>query len=753
MLKKYSLKNHSGRSYISLARSHITKKRILVVILMLIATAMIIPAVTYAKYSRDIGDRERLMNKNSTGIILRDKNGQIFYEYGKISGDDDIPLSQISDNFEHALIASEDQSFWTHDGYSLKGIASAAIANAFNKDATKYGGSTITQQLVKNKLLSADKSYLRKYQELSMAVAIERKYSKDEILEMYINSVYYGEGAFGITDASKTYFNKSPQDLSLAESSMLVGLLPSPSIYSPISGDVEKSNVQQKRVLERMSEHGSITQAERDTALSNKLTYNTNEDRAQKHAQHFASMVIDGLKQQYGEETIIRQGYDVTTTLDLEWQKKAEENARERVASLSSAGARNAGVVAADPKNGEIRVLVGSVDWDNPVFGKVNMATSLRQPGSSFKPIYYTEALDRKLITPATIMQDQPKTYGGNYKPTNYDFKYRGNISVRNALAQSLNIPAVDVIQKLGVQEAVDTAQRMGISSVNDAEKYGLTLALGTAEVKLTDMVHAYTSLANNGVQHESIMITAVRDKYKNSVYEYKSDKEFKPTQVTSPQAAYLMSSILSDNKARAPTFGNNLTIGDRKVAVKTGTTNDSKDAWTIGYTPSMVVGVWMGNNENQAMVGLAGSSSAGGVWKETMTDILGNTPNEEFTKPDNIVTAKVCNQSAPSLSGTQNPSEEYFIKGTETNSDCNKKKELQQNPKPSEPIKEPQQRKEEQHKNNENQIKPRNREDNNTNNNRETEQSESDTGRGAEEGTVENQTNEPSATPPSGSP
>lgn len=663
------------------ARKLFTKKRVAVISGLAAIVLVAVPLVTYAQYANDISDRERLMNRNSTGIVLRDKNGEVFYEFGKINGNDDAKLPEISDIFENALIASEDQDFRQHEGYSLRGIASATYANLLNKDPTRYGGSTITQQLVKNKLLNDEKSYLRKYQEVAMAVAVERRYTKDEILEMYINSVYFGEGSFGITDAAKTYFNKLPQDLNLAESSMLVGVLPAPTSYSPVSGDPKLAEQQQDRVLTKMVETGNINEEAKKASLTQEMTYSNQGPVKQEEAQHFALMVIDDLKTKYGEETVIRSGFDVTTTLDLSWQRKAEAHAREKVKALSQAGARNAGVVAVDPKNGQVRVLVGSVDWNNPTFGKVNMATSARQPGSSFKPIYYTEAIDKKLITAATVLEDKKKTYGETYAPTNYDFKYRGNISVRNALSQSLNIPAVDVMEKVGVNEAAQTAQRMGISTVTEPQKYGLSLALGTAEVKLNEMVNAYSAFANGGEQFQPVMFTSIKDKFDNKIEPQQKNIAKK---VTSPEASYLISSILSDNEARAPTFGGNLNIPNRKVAVKTGTTNDSKDAWTIGYTPSLAVGVWMGNNENEPMIGLAGSSSAGGVWRSSMTDFLGDSPAEEFKQPENIIKTKVCVNNKNF--------EEFFIKGTEPKDSCaapkqekkeEKKEERQEEEKP----------------------------------------------------------------------
>jgi len=639
--------------------------------IVVVSFLVITPIATYAYYAQDISDPERLMNRNNTGIILRDRQGEIFYKYGKVSSDNDSKLNEVSDAFENAIIASEDEDFRNHEGYSLRAIAVALYANALNKDVTRYGGSTITQQLVKNKLLTANKSFFRKYQEVALAIAVERRYDKDQILEMYINSVYFGEGAFGITEAAKIYFNKKPQDLTLAESTMLVGLLPAPSAYSPVSGDPQKAKEQQNRVLGKMVEAGKINQSTKQATLRQEITYHVAPLDQPKYAQHFSMMVLDELQQRYGEETIIRSGFDVTTTLDLEWQKIAEQNAREQVNSLGPLGARNASVVAIDPRSGQIRALVGSVDWNNPVFGKVNMALSPRQPGSSFKPIYYTEAFDKRIITPATILEDKPKTFGGTYRPTSYDFKYRGGVTVRKALALSLNIPSVEIMQKLGVYEATQAAQRMGIDTVNEPEKYGLSLALGTAEARLLDMTQAYAGLANKGQQYSLSKITSIRDKFDS--YTYKEPRK-STRKVTSPEAAYLTAMLLSDNGARAPTFGNSLTIPNQRVAVKTGTTNDNRDAWTIGYTPNIVVGVWMGNNENKPMSkSVFGSSSAGQVWRNTMNNYLQNLPNENFERPLGVTLVRICADNglrAPNWN-FRSTYEEVFIRGTEPTKSC----------------------------------------------------------------------------------
>lgn len=659
-------------------RSVMTRRRIAWTAGLAVAFLLLTPMLTYAYFARDIADRERLMNRNSTGVILRDRNGEVFYRQGQLSGGDDITLAQISDTMETALIISEDRNFRQHEGYSLRGIAVAVYSNVLNRDATRYGGSTLTQQLVKNKLLTSEKSFLRKYQEVSLAIAIERRYTKDEILEMYLNSVYFGEGAFGISQASKRYFGKDAASLDLAESSLLVGILPAPSAYSPVSGDALAAKREQTRVLRSMADAGVISPAERQAAATRELVYNdTAGNEGNDHGQHFATMVLEDLAERYGEEAAVRGGYDVTTTLDLPQQKIAEASAQQQVARLGSGGARNAGVVAIDPRSGEVRALVGSVNWNDPTFGKVNMATSARQPGSSFKPLFYAEAMDKRLITPATMLEDKQKTYGGTYAPTNYDFRYRGQVTTRSALALSMNIPAVEVMQKLGVDEAATAARRMGVSTVTEPDKYGLSLALGTAEVKLYEMVNAYAAFANQGEQFSPTKFTVVKDKFGDQVYEAAPPSS---RRVISAEAAYLTSAILSDNQARVATFGSSLTIPGRQAAVKTGTTNDNRDAWTIGYTPGLAVGVWMGNNENQPMRGLAGSSSAGIVWRDVMTKSLAGQPDEKFARPSNVVSLRVC--SASGLRAASNDGEatyeEIFIRGSEPTGSCNQPKPKQ---------------------------------------------------------------------------
>jgi 1A family penicillin-binding protein len=665
-----SFTSNDRHDLVARIKSVATPKRLKIAGIILAGFLLVTPAVTYAYYAHDISNRDRLMNRNDTGIILKDRNGKVFYEYGTVNANNDVPLAQISDNMQHALIASEDHEFYTHPGFSIRGIAAAGFADLMHRDATKYGGSTITQQLVKNRLLSSNKNLFRKYQEVSMAVAVERKYTKNEILDMYLNSVYFGEGAFGISEAAKTYFNTTPDKLTLAQSSQLVGLLPAPSSYSPISGDKQLAKEQQARVLRKMVENKYISASQKTDAESVQLAYNQGDSgTANTHAQHYAAMVIDQLKQKYGEEKVARSGYEVTTGLDLDWQIKAEQIVKQRVAVTSKLGGRNASLVAEDPINGEVRALVGSVDWNNTAFGQVNMATALRQPGSSFKPIYYSKALEQKLVTPATILDDSKTTFGGTYTPSNYDNRYKGKMPLRSALAESRNVPAVQVMQKVGVDNAVKAAQEMGLSTVTDPQKYGLALALGTAEIRLVDMVNAYSAFANQGEQHNQVLVTQVQDKFGKTVFKNKTTTK----RVRSEGAAYLTASILSDPAARAPTYGTTLNIPSRDVALKTGTTNENRDAWTIGFTPNLVIGAWTGNNEHEPMIGLAGGSSAGIIFKQAMTQILPSLPKEEFVQPSSVVQVQVCKGTeARATSNGSNTYGEYFLKDDQPTTNCN---------------------------------------------------------------------------------
>ncbi|UTX51401.1 PBP1A family penicillin-binding protein [Candidatus Saccharibacteria bacterium TM7i] len=644
-------------------------KKALVIATPLLAFLILTPIFTYLYYANAISDPDRLMNYNNAGVVLLDSDGKPFYSFGTANRGERLPLDQISDYTEKALISSEDKNFYKHGGFSLFSILGALYANILSGDATAYGGSTLTQQLAKNTLLSKNQTFLRKYQELTVSLAIEQRYSKDEILDLYLNSVYYGEGAFGIGNAAKTYFGKSAADLDLAESAMLVGVLPAPSAYSPVSGNPAYAKERQGTVLGRMVDNKVITQTESDAAKAEVLAYAPQSEGQNGTAPHFAEMVLNELYKKYGEERVTRSGFRVTTTLDLALQKAANETVSKQISFIQRNGGSNAAVVAIDPATGEIRALVGSADYNNEDFGKVNMAITPRQPGSSIKPLYYTEAMRRDLITPATILKDEPTDFGGGYRPLNADRRFRGNVTVRNALAQSLNIPSVEVMQKLGVANTVDTLRQLGISTIDSSKDYGLSLALGSAEAKLTEMTNAYAAFANSGKQYETTSVTEIKDKFEKQIFRNTTKT---PKQVMDADSTFLISNILDDESARAPVFGSSLNTNGYSVAVKTGTTDEARDAWTIGYAKQLTVGVWVGNNNNTPMNN-GGSGMAGPIWRSVMMAGLKGQSNQPFTAPSGVQRILICKSNGLRAigGGTDGTYQEYFKSGTAPSKTC----------------------------------------------------------------------------------
>lgn len=619
-----------------------------------------IAVATYAYYANDIKDSERLMNRNNTGIVLTDSNGKVFYSTGRAEHRNVVPLSSISTDMQHALIASEDKDFYKHGGFNILSIIRAST--------TGYGGgSTITQQLAKNTLLSDQHSILRKWQELAVAVAIEQTYSKDQILDMYLNSVYFGENAFGIEDAASTYFGVTPDKLDLAQSAMLVGVLPAPSTYSPVSGNKDYAKERQTTVLTRMVSNGYITDAQKTAALAEQLSYKGQESN-QGTAPHFAQVVKQQLIDKYGEEVALRSGYQVKTSLNLDTQKAVEDSIASRMAYINSNGGTNASAIVIDPKTGEVRAYVGSADWNNEQWGKVDMVATKRQPGSSFKSIYYAAALADGDITAASQWKDELTNFGGGYIPYNADRLWHGTVTTRSAIAMSLNIPSVKIMQQYGIAKSIQAAKNLGITTIDPNATYGLSLALGSAEVPLSQMTNAYAAFANQGQQYSLTYIKSVNDKFNKTIYTATE----KPKLAINQAGAYLISNILSDNSARASIFGSSLTVPGHTVAVKTGTTNESRDAWTIGYTPSVVMGVWVGNNDNAPMQN-GGSMMGGPIWKAAMQKMLSGQADEAFPRPATIASRDVCKSNGGlALKTGGNTYNEVFMAGALPTETCN---------------------------------------------------------------------------------
>lgn len=649
---------------------HKHKRKVIYAALVLLMVLILIPPVTYLYFARDLKNKESVMNRQETGLVLLDRDGNKFYALDQAKSISYVPISEIPASAQDAIVASEDKHFYTNAGFSISGMLRAFVANIFAGRVVE-GGSTITQQLAKNAFLSSSRNILRKYQELVLATELNRRFSKEDVLEMYLNSVYFGEGAFGIENAAQAYFGIPAEELDLAQSALLIGLLPAPSVYSPLSNPPDKAIVRQKVVLQEMVEDGMITQDQADQAANQELQYNPKAHTENTIAHHFAYYVRDELIKEYGEERVIRDGFTVTTTLDRDLQKYAEGSVKTQVTRLAYNKVSNAAVVALDPKNGQILAMVGSYDWRDPDFGQTNMAVTPRQPGSSFKPIIYARAIEDKLVTPATILHDVKTTFSGGYEPQDYDRRYRGDVTVRRALATSLNIPAVEVMEKVGVSNGIDEAKKLGIDTLDANHNYGLSLVLGTGEVPLLEMTNAYATFADEGLYHKTTGIISITDKYGNNVpIKINTFVWFNPLtwfgggdsngkQVVSKETAFLISSILSDNAARAEIFGGALSIG-RPAAVKTGTTEDYRDALTIGYTPSLVVGVWVGNNDNKPMDNIAGALGAAPIWRNVMEAYLMGTPIEQFTKPIFVVSETVCPY------GGQRGYKEYFIAGTQ---------------------------------------------------------------------------------------
>jgi membrane peptidoglycan carboxypeptidase len=498
-----------------------------------------------------------------------------------------------------------------------------------------------------------------------LAYAITKRYSKQDILEMYLNSVYFGEGAFGVENAAETYFGIHAKDLDVAQSALLIGLLPAPSAYSPLSHNVSIAQKQQQEVLSAMKGQRYISADDYEFARNEELSFTPSSRSKSTNvlAPHFAIMIRDALFKEYGEDYVIRAGFHVKTTLNSDWQAYAERVVANQVTFLGSQGVSNGAAVVLYPQTGEILAMVGSHNWDDPHNGKIDMVTTPRQPGSSFKPIVYVTAFDEHILTPATILHDDPTIFPDNYKPKDFDGKYRGAVTVRRALANSLNIPAVETMENVGIADALAMAKNLGISTLGDPSAYGLSLVLGAGEVTLLDLTDAYATFANAGVRNVPVSVLEIRDNAGNSIFTSHKD----PQQVVSAGASFLISSILSDAQARAEEFGNTLNIG-YPAAVKTGTTEDFRDSLTIGYTPNIAIGVWVGNNDNAPMDQVAGSLGAAPIWKQLMTYILPQLSRVTFIKPDTVVSQVVCPyQFSPAASkSAQTRYTEYFLSGTE---------------------------------------------------------------------------------------
>lgn len=639
-----------------------------------------------AKMARELPNPEQFTTRQiSQSTKIYDRTGQVLlYEIHGEERRTVIPFDEIPDYAKKATLAVEDQNFYEHPAFEWRAAVRAFIVNIL-KGRVVQGGSTITQQLARNAFLTPEKTISRKIKELILAYWIEERYSKDEILNLYLNQIPYGANAYGVEAASQTYFGKPVKDIALAEAALLAAMIKAPSYYSPWGLHKDELLSRKDYALEQMYKSGFIDEEERDRAQKAVLQIAPQSIGSIK-APHFVFMVRDYLNNKYGEDLVEKGGLKVITTLDWPMQQTAEEvvlNGAKRNAELYDG--RNASLAAQDPKTGQVLALVGSKNyWAPPepsnckpgrtcqFEGNFNVASQgLRQPGSAFKPFAYITAF-KKGYSPETIVFDLPTEFSKynavcpltniNYieknpnplcfHPENFDQKFRGPTSFRDALAQSINIPSVKVLYLAGIADAIKTAEDFGIGTLTDPNRYGLSLVLGGGEVKLVDMVEAYSVFSQEGVRHPQTLILEVDDPQGKILEKYLDQG----TQLVEPQYARLINNILSDADARSPLFQNSLGLTvfpDREVSLKTGTTNDYKDAWAIGYTPSLVLGVWAGNNDSRPMRRQGGSILAAiPIWNAFLNEVIGNYPAESFNKPD------ATPENKPILDG------EYIING-----------------------------------------------------------------------------------------
>lgn len=628
-------------------RSRFSWKKFFKISAILAGVGFVAVAGVFIYFAKDLpspGKVNKRVVAESTKIY--DRTGQnILYE---IHGEEKrtlVPIKDIPETVKFATISLEDQDFYKHHGIKITSIIRAVLKDVISGEKAQ-GGSTITQQFVKNSLLTSEKSITRKIKEVILSIEIEQKFSKEEILEMYLNEIPYGSNAYGVESAAQTFFNKSARELTLDESALLASLPQAPSRYSPYGSRTEILKARQEYALDRMASLGYITKEQAQQAKEIDVLAKVTAKRENIKAPHFVMYIKEYLEGKYGQDVLEKGGLKVYTTLDWDKQQIAEKAVFEGAEkNMKAWNASNAALVAIDPKTGQILTMVGSKDYfDKSIDGQVNVAVRDRQPGSSVKPYVYLTAFT-KGYTPDTILFDVETNFGTgdqDYKPQNYDGKFRGPIPMKEALPQSLNIPAVKTLYLAGVRDSIMMAKRLGITGLNQPDRYGLSLVLGGGEVKLLDHVSAFATIANNGVRKEKTSILRIEDSKGEILEEFRdSDGE----RIVEEKYVAMLDHILSTNEYRAPVFGSNslLKFDDRQVAAKTGTTNEFRDGWIMGYTPGIAVGVWAGNNDNSAMKpGADGSIIAAPIWRSYLDQVLKNYAKEDFPKYEKEEVEKV---------------------------------------------------------------------------------------------------------------
>ena len=609
---------------------------------------------TAAWYDTFVSDFPSVTTVDSRAVFkttrILDRNGDLLYElYDQDEGKRTVVrLGDMPDVLVQAFLAVEDATFFDNPGIEPRGIARALYQN-FKAGTIVSGGSTITQQLIRNVLLDpserSTETLDRKLKEAVLAIELSGSYSKQQILEWYLNEIYFGNLSYGVATAAKTYFNKTVQELTLPEAAFLAGLPQAPGYYDPFT-NFSSAKLRQEEVLELMAHHRFISAADAEDAKAEPIKLASGESETTIRYPHWVFYVRSVLEERYGAKGVLAAGLTVTTTIDPTVQAMAEEAIARNSAALARQNANNAAMVAIDPSAGEVLAMVGSPDYYDPrIDGQVNNAVTLQQPGSSIKPLVYLTAF-LKGFSPSTVVQDAtisfPDGTGRIWRPQNHDFRFRGPVTLRRALGNSLNIPAVKVLQYAGLHETVNLAKRLGMTSLGDPTVYGLSFTLGGGEVRLIELATAYTVLANSGVQVPVSPILRIADSDGRIVFEHKPIRQ----QAVDTRAVFMINDILSDNSARTETFGQNSPLklaNDRVAAVKTGTSDDYRDTWTLGFTPSLVAGVWVGRSDNAPTRFVPNSPAAALIWNSFMERALAGWPNEQFPSPPGLKQERVC--------------------------------------------------------------------------------------------------------------
>jgi len=668
------MSSKSSNSKINSLKNKFTKRKyqiIIAIILLLIIGLLSL----YLLILRELPSPRNLANSPfAVSTKIYDRNDKLLYEIFADQNRTPISLDQLPPYVKQATIAIEDRDFYKHQGFALSGIGRAIINNTLyifcqlpltDCQINLQGGSTITQQLVKNALLTPEQTLQRKLRELVLTFFVELLYSKDQILEMYLNQIPYGGTSYGLEAASQTYFGIKAQDLTLAQSAILAGLPVAPTRYSPFGSNPEKYKERQQAVLRRMVEDNYITQDQSQAALDEPVTFANPANLI--HAPHFVLWVKELLVDQYGSKKVETGGLRVKTSLDLDLQDITQASLSAEINTLQKSNVTNGAALITNPLTGEILTMIGSTDYyNNQISGKFNVPLSYRQPGSSIKPLNYTQAFYQHNLSPGSIISDLPTCFQEpplpSYCPQNYDGSFHGAVSIRRALANSYNIPAVKLLALNGVTHFIDFSHKMGITGWDDPSRYGLSLTLGGGEVRMIDMAVAYGTLSNLGVKVPLHPILEISDYQNQTLYQLNcqpanieslvkdnSESQFssgcQATRVIPPGPPYLTTHILTDQNARASTFGSTLNIPGRPdVAVKTGTTNQLHDNWTIGYTHTRLTAVWVGNNDNSAMSRIAsGITGAAPIWRSLMKQALIDQPRVQLNPPEGILGTQIC--------------------------------------------------------------------------------------------------------------